>query len=304
MTSDADDQINSETKENKKKVKESDHDKLFRLVSSVVQWYLVLDQIRSERASEPYFSSGRENCQCPKAKEIIEKCRNVKAELDLIIEKIDGKDVQTEKPEFLKKTAKHIDLLGSILHSNISIQIPASMNSSQGELKEKACSLVMEGDVQNMINEAMEGVILSIEELFNMSKCGHETAEEVAKLPSMNPGSLFIARKSGPPRGIRRKAEDDGNTQKPKRFRAARKSIEETEGVRKFKPQASPEVLHMLEKKKKLVKKNGLLQFVLWREAYRSERDRNSEMETRSARKFMAMARRRRSPFQSVKDKV
>lgn len=31
----------------------------------------------------------------------------------------------------------------------------------------------------------------------------------------------------------------------------------------------SLDVLNMLEKKKKLVKKNGLLQFVLWREAYR-----------------------------------
>ena len=78
----------------------------------------------------------------------------------------------------------------------------------------------------------------------------------------------------------------------------------------------------MLEKKKKLVKKNGLLQFVLWREAYRflikkcqffyntifflsrGERDRVSETETRSAKKFMSMARRRkRSPFQSVKNK-
>ena len=35
------------------------------------------------------------------------------------------------------------------------------------------------------------------------------------------------------------------------------------------------DVLNLLEKKKKLVKKNGLLQFVLWREAYRLEISRN-----------------------------
>ena len=85
------------------------------------------------------------------------------------------------------------------------------------------------------------------------------------------------------------------------------------------------DVLNLLEKKKKLVKKNGLLQFVLWREAYRleifldlgtvlklrhelifrGERDRASEIETRSAKKFLSMARRRkRSPFQSVKNKI
>jgi len=67
----------------------------------------------------------------------------------------------------------------------------------------------------------------------------------------------------------------------------------------------SLDVLNMLEKKKKLVKKNGLLQFVLWREAYRGERERATEVETRSAKKFLAMARRRkRSPFQSVRNNV
>ena len=66
-----------------------------------------------------------------------------------------------------------------------------------------------------------------------------------------------------------------------------------------------PDVLNLLEKKKKLVKKNGLYQFVLWREAYRGERDRASETEQRCSKKFLAMARRRkRSPFQSVRNKI
>ena len=66
-----------------------------------------------------------------------------------------------------------------------------------------------------------------------------------------------------------------------------------------------PDVLNLLEKKKKLVKKNGLYQFVLWREAYRGERDRVTETEVRSSKKFLAMARRRkRSPFQSVRNKI
>lgn len=33
-----------------------------------------------------------------------------------------------------------------------------------------------------------------------------------------------------------RKAEDDGNSEKPKRFRAARKSMDEEEGFRPYKP--------------------------------------------------------------------
>ena len=38
------------------------------------------------------------------------------------------------------------------------------------------------------------------------------------------------------PRGEVRKAEDDGNPSRPKRFRAARKSMEEEEGFRPYKP--------------------------------------------------------------------
>ena len=65
------------------------------------------------------------------------------------------------------------------------------------------------------------------------------------------------------------------------------------------------DVLNLLERKKKLVKKNGLYQFVLWREAIRGERDRVTETEVRSSNKFLAMARKRkRSPFQSVRNKI
>ena len=83
-----------------------------------------------------------------------------------------------------------------------------------------------------------------------------------------------------------RKAEDEVNSKSPKRFRVARKSLDQEQGFRPYKSQLpspgncrkwkqiffilfAPDVLNLLEKKKKLVKKNGLLQFVLWREAYR-----------------------------------
>ena len=41
-------------------------------------------------------------------------------------------------------------------------------------------------------------------------------------------------------------------------------------------------MLNLLERKKKLVKKNGLHQFVLWREAIRGERERVTETEVNS----------------------
>ena len=41
-------------------------------------------------------------------------------------------------------------------------------------------------------------------------------------------------------------------------------------------------MLNLLERKKKLVKKNGLHQFVLWREAIRGERERVTETEENS----------------------
>ena len=70
-------------------------EEIFSLVSTVVQWYLVLEevgplpplsldnnnllssQIASDRASESYFQSSRAKCQCDKAKEIIAKCEEL-----------------------------------------------------------------------------------------------------------------------------------------------------------------------------------------------------------------------------------
>ena len=73
----------------------------------------------------------------------------------------------------------------------------------------------------------MAGVIQYTEELFNTAACKHEKLTEpklVSPLPRLSP------------RGHVRKAEDDGNPSKPKRFRAARKSMDEGEGFRPYKP--------------------------------------------------------------------
>lgn len=287
-----------------KENQETYDDEIFNVVSSVVQWYLVLEQIRSERASESYFAGSRAKCQCLRAKEIIEKCGNVRADISSIIEdkRENGKNLE----KAITNVQSKIEELGSSLRSNISIQIPASLASSSAELRERACQLVMTGAVKDIVSEAMAGVLSSVEDLLNLAKCDHDHEAAGAETKPTPVGPLARVVDLGWPRGKRRKAEDDGNSEKPKRFRAARKSMDEEEGFRPYKPPPpSPDVLNMLEKKKKLVKKNGLLQFVLWREAYRGERERATEVETRSAKKFLAMARRRkRSPFQSVRNNV
>ena len=77
-----DDGVAPTTKENK----ESIDDEIFNIVSLIVQWYLVLDQIRYERASEAYFTDSRPKCQCAKARDIVEKCTSAKHDLSLILE--------------------------------------------------------------------------------------------------------------------------------------------------------------------------------------------------------------------------
>ena len=149
--------------------------------------------------------------------------------------------------------------------------------------------------MRSIVLEAVEGVVKYINELFSVDSCTHEKP----KTPNANLLSSQSIVESFGKRGKIRKAEDDGNNKVPKRFRAGRKSMDEENGFRPFKASSSPEVLNLLEKKKKLVKKNGLHQFVLWREAYRGERERASDIQTRSARKFLAMIKpRKKSPFQ------
>ena len=306
-----DDGVTPTTKESK----ESIDDEIFNIVSLIVQWYLVLDQIRYERSSEAYFTDSRPKCQCAKARDIVEKCTSAKHDLSLILknqaEKKDrgGRDLQNS----VSRLMTMIDDLGGSLRANISIRIPARLSSSSAELRERACSLVMMSSVPDTVKEAMEGVVSSVEDLFNTEKCDHkedddrDNVQRTIPVPLTRVGDLGLSKSS---RGRKRKMSGDekGDFREPKKFRAARKSMEEEEDFRPFKPpqpKPSPDVLNMLEKKKKLVKKNGLLQFVLWREAYKGERDRCTEMETRSAKKFMAMARRRkRSPFVSVRNKI
>ena len=118
------------------------------------------------------------------------------------------------------------------------IQIPASLNSDP-ELSERACALVMTGDVADIVSEAMTGVVTSVQELFNLSTCDH-APDHTPPLVTMVPAPLTRVADisiNSSTRGKVRKAEDDGvNPKKSKRFRAARKSMDEEEGFRPYKP--------------------------------------------------------------------
>lgn len=148
----------------------------------------------------------------------------------------------------------------------------------------------MSGNSKKVVLEALEGVEKYIRDLFSVSTCKHEDLK--------SPQAELLRTMSIVESFGKRKASDDGNEKVAKRFRLGRKSMDEEEGFRPFKAPQPAEVLNLLEKKKKMVKKNGLHQFVLWREAYKGERERASTIETRSAKKFMAMMKKRkRSPF-------
>ena len=77
----------------------------------------------------------------------------------------------------------------------------------------------------------MAGVIQYTEELFNTASCKHEKLTE-AKVIS----PLLASLPDLSARGKIRKAEDDGNPSRPKRFRAGRQSMEEDSGFRPYKP--------------------------------------------------------------------
>lgn len=285
-----------DNKENGGSSESRDEDEqVFKLVTAVVQWFLVLEQVSADRADESYWQTSNAKCQCSKAEELAGKCRELKKEMDEIVQvdiNLDRSKVETEL--VLDQVSSRVKELGAALRADISIQIPLNIDGSPTELSKRASRLVIDGNVRHIVLEALEGVVKYINELFNVDTCKHEKPQ-TTKADLLSTQSIV---ESFGKRGQIRKAVDDGNEKVPKRFRAGRKSMDEEEGFRPFKAPPPAEVLNLLEKKKKLVKKNGLHQFVLWREAYRGERERASDIETRSARKFMAMAKRRkRSPF-------
>jgi len=311
---------NERKEENTRQGKEEDtfDKKIFISSSLVVQWYLVLHQILVERARE---SDCRIKCRCLRAEEILKKCANIKRDLSHILEKgflkevYDRTEKKKENEEFVSELTSKIEGLGHSLRTSISIQIPAKMSSSSEALKNRALKLVLPKydkskvvvwcGSRDTVIEAIDGVMSSVAILFNTENCNHEENEQY-RMPITIPDPLSGVADLGMSdtlRGCKRRMSGDCGNTKHKRFRAARKSMEGVEGIRPYpkKPlPPSPEVLSLLERKTKVVKADGLREFVMWKQAYRGEKERHIEMEKRSKIKFLEMMRRRRKfPFQS-----
>ena len=81
---------------------EGDKEQISKLINIVVQWFLVLEQVKipqqpekeisdkfqvsADRADEPYWQTSNAKCQCSKAEEIVGKCRELKPELEAIVQ--------------------------------------------------------------------------------------------------------------------------------------------------------------------------------------------------------------------------
>ena len=267
-----------------------ERERLQQLVNTAVQWELALHQIKSDRADETW-RTGTARCQCSKAGELVSQCEGVKEGLVELL----GRPARGD----LQQAADLVRTVSSALRSNISIQIPVFPSSTvvPTELSKRASSLVDRAGgegLAGLVTEAVDGTVELVRDLLAVHTCTHPPDPPTAA-GLLAPPCLVNTTNT---RGVIRKAEGEGSAPQAKRFRAGRRSRETAEGFRPFPRPPPTDVLGLLEKKKKRVKSNGLHQFVLWREAYKGERERVSEVETRSSQKFLAMAKRRkRSPF-------
>ena len=149
---------------------------MISVVTLILQWFLVLDQLKTERRR---YYRVTENCQCSKAKELIEDCHNLKHYMSLIFEY----ETEMTDPVFrdlvLCRLLLMIDELGHSLNSNVSIRIPVRKSGISYEKRETAEHLMMSvtEEIPRAVSCAFDHVIRSIEYLLNTKRCDHVQAD-------------------------------------------------------------------------------------------------------------------------------
>ena len=147
------------------------HNIMLSVVTLILQWFLVLDQLQTERRRYRVT----ENCQCSKAKDLIKNCHNLKHYMSLIFEY----ETEMKDPVFrdlvLCRLLLMVDELGDNLNSNVSIRIPVRKSSISYEKRETAEHLMMSvtEEIPRAVSCAMDHVIRYIEHLLNTKRCDH-----------------------------------------------------------------------------------------------------------------------------------
>eukprot|EP00092_Neocalanus_flemingeri_P011582 GFUD01012483.1.p1 GENE.GFUD01012483.1~~GFUD01012483.1.p1 ORF type:complete len:359 (+),score=118.49 GFUD01012483.1:64-1140(+) len=273
-----------------------------KLAQCLAEWLVVLQGVAEERETDlPAV-----NCRCSKAVKINEELKNLGRKLNdvwQVVERVG--QVQAGQMEEISQDMVRI---AGLLRSEVSILIPSAIDRAELAVAEQARCLLSDGDMRAVVTDAMDGVAELVFSLLGVENCQHcnnrgdvegQPMEEIdadimSMVASMCSGGDGMA-----------KSDDLSSSNKPSNKGVGREVLERSRKRKQNRPSRIPnspiaftssntgspikkmrkvglnedsapasrtEILFLLEKKKKLVKKDGLYKFVLWREALKDEK--------------------------------
>lgn len=272
-----------------------------KLAQSLVEWLVVLQGVAEEREVDlPAV-----NCRCIKAVKINEELKSLSRKLSdawQVVERVG--QVQALQME---EISDDIIRIAAILRADVSILIPSAIGRTELTVAEQAKSLLVDGDIKSVVTEAVDGVAKLVYSLLGVDDCRHcngrgdtqiQPMEEidadimsmVASMCSNGDGVSSLDTKEtsnkSSNKAIGKEVLERSRKRKqtrPSRILSPVPSTTNSTGspIKKMRkvgmsdnstPTTRTEILFLLEKKKKLVKKDGLYKFVLWREALKDEK--------------------------------
>jgi len=283
---------------------------LSRLVTTLTEWLVILQGVAEDRECD----RPNANCRCSKAAKIHQELTLLAKKLNNAEQICERVGMIGE--EIIDEISDHVHEIAILLRSEVSILIPTSMGRSDPMVVEQARWLVQSSDSRNCASEAVEGVMSLVIRLLGVETCqncpckqvnqpdGHHHVEDELHVVDDGVGgggggdvdmdilNLVASLCSGyPATPPQQKQQDDPEDlreigrQTVERSRKRKQALPvripspfaDNKSRKVESPPEDPNILTLLEKKKKGVKKDGLYKFVLWREALKDEKSKLSD---------------------------
>jgi len=275
------------------------------LAHTLVEWLVVLKGVAEDRGAEQDSGAA---CRCDKARRISEELAEVGQGLSEAWQTAErGGAWQGGGAAVLARLHTQVSQLAGRLRAEVSILVPGAVGRADPGVAQQARQLLADSEPSAVVGDTLEGVAALVWDLLGVSTCSHcnpthpadnstqhmdtqdsEIDSDILSLVAAMCGSGAATpppiATPPPDHSLGREILERSRKRKqarPSRMPATGGVVEGgAEGgspVRKIRREAEDsrtEILVLLERRKKGVKKDGLYKFVLWREALKDEKNK------------------------------
>lgn len=286
-----------------------------KMVLGVAEWLVVLQRVKDERLGDQFVSPPAEKCQCMKAVRINQDLKEltrtlsdlIQVETRLGVVEVDSlKEVEDSLADIATVLRAEISIQIPSRVGGCAAQLADRVRYVAGDGDAKTVvSDAMDGVAKLVydllgVDQCLEcnpqeqamitDIDLDIMDMVANMCTGHQEASENQEQPPANLGfhekallasvSVVDVGRQTLERSRKRKQKSRHGNESKKVANPSKKARRiPVEGVRPFQKNSEgdkPEVVTLLESKRKLVKADGLYKFVLWRQALKGEKERSA----------------------------